>query len=307
MFSLNDPIVLWNNFFFEEIPNVNVALLRIFWGLIYLMSALVMYKDYELYFSERGVYHSYYWRASGAYKTFNIFKYIGTSDSYIKLVFFTFCVSSMMMIVGLFSTFSIFMCYFLWTSLNHRCLYIFHSGDGLLRLIGFLLIFSNAGEAVSLDNYYAEKEQLSGMGSGWAQKLMMIQFSLVYIKSVINKLNYGWSFWYGGVALHYVLRNRAMIRNDLPRCLKKGPIILFASWLTVLSQIFVGVGLWFKETVCYAFFSAVVMHVCFGVILNLGFFSHTVISCLILFVDPDSLQQFLEACVSYLQSFKIVG
>lgn len=301
MLSFYDIVCLWDRFFFADAPVINVAVFRVCLGLLYLFNVMRLYRDRDFYFSDSGIYHSHYWKNSNSSKTLNIFNFIGTSKSYVQLFFILFFIFSLSMTVGFCSRFSMFACYVFWTSLNHRNLYIFHSGDALMRLVGFLLVFSHAGEALSVDNYIQGKSQYMIEASPWVQRLMMIQISMVYVKSVINKLNYGWNFWFSGVAIFYVLRNTAMMRVKVPKFLMGGPIVILAAWLTLFSQVLIGVGLWFRETVCPAFFAGILMHLCFGAILNLGFFSHIMISCLILFVDPYYLQGMFEQVVLTLE------
>ena len=164
-----------------------------------------------------------------------------------------------------------------------------------MRLIGFLLIFSHAGEAISLDNYLTNKNQYLIETSPWAQRLMMIQVSIVYIKSVINKLYYGWNFWYSGKSVFYVLQNRAMLNFNVPRLFKYEALCLIVSWFVLINQVLIGVGLWFKETVWYSISMGLCMHLVLGVFLSLGFFSQIMISSMVLFVDPRDIQWLLES------------
>lgn len=295
MISIYDLIEIWNNFFFCEIPSINVGAFRILMGLLYFASACFLMSNWETLYSSRGVFHRDFWAATNSYKSFSLFRFVPGTDSFVKLVLYMFLLSSFCMAVGFFAELSVCVSFFLWISLVHRNIYIFHSGDALMRLMGFLLMFASSGNSLSVDNILSGESLYLNTMIAWPQRLMMIQLSLVYLKSVYNKMLYGTGFWAYGLGVYYAVRNSVMVRNEMPGFLKNGVGVLLCSWITVVGQIVIGLGLWFRETRDYSVLCSLLLHFSFGFFLNLGLFSHIMISCLVLFIDPDLLQ---NACGS---------
>lgn len=294
MISIYDLVEMWNSFFFCEVPAVNVGAFRILMGLLYFTSACFLIRDWETLYSSRGVFHRDFWAATNSYKSFSLFRFLPGSDSFVKLVLYMFLLSSFCMVVGFFAELSVCVSFFLWISVVHRNIYIFHSGDALMRLMGFLLIFASSGNSLSIDNVLAGESLYLKNMIAWPHRLMMIQFSLVYLKSVYNKMIYGAGFWGYGLGVYYAVRNVVMVRNEMPGFLRNGIGVLMCSWITILCQPVIGFGLWIKEVKDYSIFCALMLHVSFGFFLSLGLFSHVMISCLVLFIDPDLLQRLCE-------------
>lgn len=303
MISIYDLVEMWNSFFFCEIPAINVGAFRILIGLFYFITVCFLINDWETLYSSRGVFHRDFWAATNGYKSFSLFRFLPGSDSFVKLVLYMFLLSSFCMTIGLFAEFSVCVSFFLWISVVNRNIYIFHSGDALMRLMGFLLMFASSGNSLSVDNVLAGESLYLNSMIAWPQRLMMIQLSLVYLKSVYNKMLYGSGFWAYGLGVYYAVRNRVMVRNELPGFLKNGVGVLMCSWITIVSQVVIGLGLWIKEVKNYSLLCAVLLHVSFALFLRLGLFSHAMISCLVLFVDPDLLQRVCETLVGLIGKF----
>ena len=294
MISIYDLVEMWNGFFFSEIPAINVGAFRVLMGLLYFTTCCFLIRDWEALYSSRGVFHRDFWAATNSYKSFSLFRFLPGSDSFVKLVLYMFLLSSFCMMIGFFAELSVCVSFFLWISLVHRNIYIFHSGDALMRLMGFLLMFASSGNSLSVDNILGGESFYLNSMVAWPQRLMMIQLSLVYLKSVYNKMLYGSGFWAYGLGVYYAVRNRVMVRYEMPGFLKNGVGVLMCSWITIVSQPVIGLGLWFRETKDYSIACALLLHGFFNLFLSLGLFSHVMISCLVLFVDPELLQRMCE-------------
>ena len=129
-------------------------------------------------------------------------------------------------------------------SLFHRNPAVFHGGDTLMRALTFLLIFSRAGQAFSVDHHL---EMLtvqvqtgalgkSNRGSPWCERLMQLQVCLVYLNASFWKLR--GELWRKGTAVYYTTQADSLSRLRLPECLQHAVLIRLATWSTMAAQQF---------------------------------------------------------------------
>ena len=67
---------------------------------------------------------------------------------------------------------------------------MFNSGDVLVRLLAFYLIFAPASAALSLERFVRNRKEFWTFPaeSSWAMSLIQIQFSIVYLIAVWTKV-----------------------------------------------------------------------------------------------------------------------
>ena len=91
-----------------------------------------------------------------------------------------------------------------------------NTGDGLIRVLAFYLMFSPAGEALSVDRWRTDRERFWEFPerAPWALRLMQIQLSVVYLSTVWEKLQ--GETWRNGTAVSYALRALEVQRIPSP-------------------------------------------------------------------------------------------
>ncbi len=103
-------------------------------------------------------------------------------------------------------------CFVTLVSLHHRNRAICQGGDTLMRLMAFLLLFSPAGDGWSVDAWYGGEWE--SVGDPWSMRLMQVQVSILYIKSVYWKLT--GSRWREGTAAWFPPNCTQFRRFKLP-------------------------------------------------------------------------------------------
>jgi len=293
MIPLQNLIHTWNSFFFDPEPASTMGLFRILFGLIVFIDSIRLLKEAKYCFGINGCYPFDYWIISNhSLKRLSLFKWLPKSDKSVYFVIYLLILSSLFLIIGCYTTVSAVIVWICLTSLAHRNVYIMHSGDTLMRLLSFLLMFSSSGYGLSVDNYLNDRYQLS-MISPWAHRLMMVQMSVVYLWSLKYKLLS--KDWINGSAVYYALSYRSLSRGLFSSKYLKSMCtgIQLSSWITLFVEFFVGVGVWIRELNIYAIILGILFHLWLDINIRLGTFSWIMIVGLLLFVDPVALSEWL--------------
>jgi len=175
-------------------------------------------------------------------------------------------------------------------SIHHRNTFILSSGDTLLRLFSFLAMFSSAGDALSMDALISGQRDFL-MVDPWPLRLMQLQVSIVYLRTVFWKLR--GSLWWNGTAAWYPVWVETYLRNRPPRWLLTLPLIRLATWGTLVVESSLGLLIWIRELRLPLIATGLVMHLVFEVVLNLQFFGWVMIVGLLLFLPPALVEDLL--------------
>jgi hypothetical protein len=285
MLSLNEILSLWNYIFFNPQYATVLGLFRILIGLLCIAKTFVLWKHASDYLGPEGWYNYKSWksRTSGDLY-FSFFNCLPPSMNSVYLILSAFLFSSICLCIGYHTEISAIFTYLFWVSINHRNVHIFNSGDSLLRIILFLLIFSGSGNGLSLDNHILGKSQFYTMVNPWVWRLMQITLINVYFQSVYEKINNG-SDWRTGVAFYYALSNESYARFRITKYINKYTSLIF-SWGTLAVELFSSLGLLFKETNGICIVILLILHSIFEIMLKIGMFGFLMMFCVLLFLDP---------------------
>jgi hypothetical protein len=208
----------WNEFFFAPISPTSIGLFRILYGTLVILDLILMYTDWLTWFGMRGILSVGTMHQMEPGTRINLFTLIPRSDSWVEAFFWISLASAILLTIGLFtrvSSLAVFLCL---TSIQERNLYIINSGDQLIRVIGFFLIFAPAEVALSFDRLIRLWKGADTFDirprSPWAQRMIQFEAALVYLATFLTKLQ-GTS-WVNGTALYYVFHVDQFHRFPLP-------------------------------------------------------------------------------------------
>jgi hypothetical protein len=287
MYGLNDLWGLWYSIFFHPQYSTVLSLCRMLFALICVAKAISLWKYADQYLGPDGLYGYDEWKKSNEYKSyFSFFHCVSNSIQSVYGILCGLLVSSLFLFVGFYTELSAIFTYLFWISITHRNVYIFNSGDSLLRIMLFLLIFSGSGYGLSIDNYLYERNQFYTTVNPWVWRLMQFCIINVYLQSVYVKINDG-KDWRDGTALYYCLNNKSFDRFMLGLGTKITRNIAFVgSWSTLLIEVICPIGLCFKETNAASLFLLFGLHIGSEILLSIGMFGILMMVCLCLFIDP---------------------
>ena len=173
-------------------------------------------------------------------------------------------------------------------SFEHRAPSIWNSGDGLLRIVCFFLMFAPAGQSLSVDRWRRERERFWEFPARppWALRLIQIQVSLVYLSAVWFKLH--GPDWLHGTAVSYSMRLQDFQRFVFPSALSHSVLVsTVATYLTIATEVMIGVLVWNRAARPLVLMLGVILHVSIGFNLELGFFSEVMLACYLAFLSPE--------------------
>jgi Vitamin K-dependent gamma-carboxylase len=281
----------WNQFFFVEQSPLPIALFRIFFGVMVMATLVQLRPDWLNWYGVHSWVTNSTARALEPGVRLNLFAILPQDDRWINASFWVAIGSAFLLTVGLFSRFNSVLVFVCLASIQQRNLYITHGGDTFLRLAGFFLMFSPAGAALSLDHlirrWRGKESSDIRPRSPWAQRMIQIQFTLVYLVTFLVKIK--GEPWLHGTALFYIYHLDELRRFPVPNWLLWPAVLRFETWLALGLEFCLGVLIWVRRLRYPILGLGVGMHLWLDYSLNIPLFQWDILSAYVLFVDPDDI------------------
>jgi uncharacterized membrane protein YphA (DoxX/SURF4 family) len=291
MFSLREIAQHWNHFFFSPEPVYTAAFFRIIFGFILLFDAFYVLSNAREYLGPQGLlnYRRFYERYHK--RAFSLFLYLPPTMRSVYLVLGLHIVFVVLLIVGLFTQVVAVLTFFTLCSIVKRNASLCNGGDNLARILCFFLIFTSSGGVWSLDQHFFFNSPTSGgqhlYHSPWALRLMQLQVSVVYIRTVYWKLK--GDTYRNGTALYYIMGNYAYRRFLIPALFIKKPLVQIFTWGALLTEFSLGAGLWINEIRYPLIVTGYLFHLVIEYMLNVHLFGWYMMAALLVFIDPFDL------------------
>ncbi len=295
--SLSSVSRLWNQFFFAEQSPLPIALFRIIYGILVILTLALLRPDWLNWY---GVHA---WLSlPTALKLepghrLNLFSIIPQSDAWIEALFWVALASAVLLTLGLFTRINSVLVFICLTSIQQRNLYITHGGDTFLRLAGFFLIFAPAGAALSLDRVIrirrGKEPRTIQPRSPWAQRMIQMQLSFMYLVAFMVKIK--GASWLQGTALFYVYHLDEFRRFPIPARFFHPIVLKLGSWSALALEFSLGVLIWVKELRYYLLALGLLFHLWLEYSLNIPLFQWDILSAYVLFIDADDLSRLWNA------------
>ncbi|EUA52418.1 vitamin K-dependent gamma-carboxylase family protein [Mycobacterium xenopi 4042] len=148
------------------------------------------------------------------------------------------------MTIGWHSRLAALVVFVLIVSFEHRNPWVWNSGDIVVRLEALFLALSPCGAALSLDQKRAGATFWSAQQRPqWPVRLMQLQLSLIYLASVLSKIN--GSAWPQGTAVSYALRLQDMLLVRAPDWLTNSALLMnIATWGSLGVELSLAILVW---------------------------------------------------------------
>jgi hypothetical protein len=299
---LKDIVEGWNRFFFEPISPLPMALFRAATGLLALINQALLFPDVMAWFSERGTLRFETARHVSGGMGFNLFRWLPHSDAMVWGIYWLSCIFAILLMIGLFSRASALCLFALLVTLHHRNPVVLNSGDTLLRISTFYLIFSQAGTAFSIDRLIAlARGKASGppkWSAPWAMRLIQVQLSFVYFYAFVWKIM--GQMWLQGTAVYYTARLPEFWRFPVPYVFEHMWTIKLWSWSTLVIEFSLGTLVWIKELRYWVLLGGILLHCGIDYSMNIPLFGFIIVSMYLTFVEPEDLDRFFGRARSLL-------
>jgi hypothetical protein len=292
MISLADLATAWNAFFHAPEPPLTIALFRILFGLVTITSALLYLPHAPLWLGPAGALSHERWEATYGGVLFSLFRWLPPGRGSIRAIFALHLLAATCLTLGLGTPVSAAIVFVTLTSIHHRHPEVTHGGDSLMRMMSFLLIFSPAGDAWSLDAVLAGASAPPA-SSPWVLRLLQLQISFVYFQSFVAKLE--GETWRKGTAVYWVATVSDYRRRPVPAAMRTLWWSRLATWATLALEFALGPLVWIREFRYPLVAAAAIFHVVLEVLMNLQLFGAIMLTGLTTFISPYDLERLVAA------------
>lgn len=287
--KLRDVGVAWDRFLFSPVSSLNIAVLRILWGLVTLASIFMMLPERHLWFAADGILGN---SNPPNPAQLNLMSYFVSSHAALDAWFVALISAIVCVTIGLYGRISVAICWVMITSMAHTNSLVIHSGDNLIRLMAFFLILSPASACLSLDARRQGRAWLeTDMSAPWAQRIIQIQLCIVYATTAWWKLK-GMT-WNDGSAVGIVLNLLEFKHLPLPDFVRSAAASPALTGFAVTFELLFPILVWFKDTRKLALFAGLLLHIGMEWSLNIQLFQPTILSMYVLFLSPETLKRAL--------------
>lgn len=292
-----------HDFFFKPQPAHSVALLRIVFGTILCINWLGIWKNLDFFWGVEGLLSMETSIELGHPYRFNIFELLPNDPRVAPLVALLHLVGVVGMTLGLFTRTSIAIAFFTLLSFHNRNTFILNSADIVVRNILFLLFFTPCGDLFSLDRLWRRwigvENGMPEEKSPWALRLLQLQFSIIYVATVLFKMKGTW--WADGTAVYIATRLDEFLRVPL-EILNSMALIKFMTWSTLLIEFALGTLVWFKELRYWVLLAGVGLHLGIEVTMHIPLFEWVMIGAMLCMVPSRDIELLIARVRAYRQN-----
>ena len=292
----------WQAFFHAPEPASPAGVFRLLFGLVMVANTLLLFGDARRLLGPAGMLGGEHYRQTYGRSRFTLYALLPQTDAAVYAVLGVQLVAAVCLAAGLWTRLSAAVTFLTLVSYSNRNPAMTYGGDTVARLLAFLLIFSQAGKAVSVDALLAgaagPQPAGEGLYSPWCLRLMQVQVAIVYLRTTYWKLR--GKTWRDGTAAYYPTQLVYYRRFVLPRWALNPVAIRVATWGTLVVEAALGTLVWvpgFRYTVLVA---GAAFHLLLEFLLNLQLFGFVMLASLTLFIDPDDAQRWLASLNGWL-------
>lgn len=279
-------------FFFEPQSASTLALFRIGFGGVVLVStlgkipirhlfyggeALVTERTMDRFFPEPGWLY---------------FRWMPEGDPALLLFFVGLSLASLMLILGVWSRVSSVLVFLGLMVISNRNFLVENSGDDLMRINAFFLMFAPSGAAWSWDAYRRGNWGKRVLVEPWVLRMIQLQLSYLYLNTAWLKLP-GFA-WRDGTALYYALEYIELRRFDFSWLFRNLWVIQLSTYLVMVAEFAAGSLIWMKRFRYPVLLTAMALHAGINLALQFPVFQYVMMASLLAFIVPEDLDRFIE-------------
>ncbi|MBX9771830.1 MAG: HTTM domain-containing protein [Candidatus Obscuribacterales bacterium] len=287
---------LWNDVWFVPKSPLPMAVYRILFGLLVIWDLVLLWPNLETYFGPNGLVT---WTTASQYLqpyAFTALQFLPETNQWLSGFVVVVMVAAISLTLGFFTRLSACIVLLGLISLGNRNPLIWNSGDTLLRLGAYYLIFSNAGKALALDGLIhkliRKRRDDAQEWSPWAQRLLQFQVVLIYFCAFWSKA--AGEFWLNGTAVYFVLHFQEFTRVPISLISDNLWLCKLLTWYALVAEASMFTLIWFRKLRYFVLASIALMHLGIELTMNIPIFEWLMIASLVVFVYPEDLQKVLN-------------
>jgi vitamin K-dependent gamma-carboxylase-like protein len=295
----------WNRFWFDPVSTASLAVFRIVFGLLTFAWAISLLPEVSAFYTKDGILprqQHFGGPLRGAWGLLGIFP----SKGFLIVLVVALIVASICLTLGLFSQLAAVVVFLALMSFQRRNPFVVNSGDVLMRVLAFYLIFAPTSAALSLGRWLKNRKDFWTFParSGWPIRLLQIQFSVVYLFAVWSKVR--GTTWNDGTAVSYSLRIVDLERFPLPSLITHSALISnVLTYGTLVIELALAILVWNRTLRPWVLLAGLSLHLGIEYSIRVGFYGLTIMSLYLIWVPPERMEAFLLALRSRLSRSRI--
>jgi hypothetical protein len=290
-------------FFFRKEPVEGIALFRVLFSCVLLLNAILIWPNLMDFYGPLGMMEPV---SPVRLNTLNLFYFMPLTPDTVRGVFLLYALTSLSLLLGLFTRLSAFLCYLALMSLHQTNHLILHSGDTAMRIILFFVALSRAGEAFSLDRWLLLRKGKAPLRprlrSPWAQRMIQIQVAFLYFSTTFLKVD-GES-WANGNAVYFTSRLWDFERFPVPFLFEQLWTMKLMTWFSLFVEGALGTLIWFRPLRVPLVVLGILFHLLIEFTMNIPVFEWIMMCLLVSMLEPREARAFCAKVGARLANWK---
>jgi hypothetical protein len=284
-------VAAWNRFWFQPIESSTVALFRVAFGLLALGYTLSLAPVLFAFYSDDGILP-----AQPSYSGTLAWGMLGffPSDAAVILFYFLLLVGTIALLVGFRARLAALVVFACLISFGRRDPWVLNSGDLLVQVLAFYMLFMPSGASLSVDRWLAQSGRFWEFPARaiWPLRLVQVQVSILYIAAVWAKVR--GVTWNDGTAVSYAFRIDDIARFPVPGFVTDSLVLAnLLTYGTLAVELSIGMLVWNRVLRPWVLLLGVGLHLGIDYAVRVGFFSYAVLVAYVAFVPPDSARSLI--------------
>lgn len=275
----------------EPIDPRPLGLFRLWFGFLTLVNLFLLWPDMEMWFGNHGVIPPELHQQLTSIFRIQIFALTGYNDKAILVMKILGLAGGLGLVLGLFPRTAAFCMWLVASSYAWRNSAILHSGDSLVRIGSFFLIFARSDAAFSLRSYlraHRDKNVLVSVSNvipAWPQRILQVQLCIVYLSAALWKLK--GEAWRQGTAVGTVLQLGEFERFPIPDFMLTSTGSMIGTYFTLGFELLFPFMVWIPLCRVPFLVMGILLHAGLEWSLNIQMFQWVITSFYILFIRVD--------------------
>jgi hypothetical protein len=285
----------WNTFWFRPEPTSTIAVVRIVFGFVAILWTLSQLPTLLTFYGPTGVLPAAPPLGPGAWTLLAV----STSAPVVIGLWVVTLLGAVGVMIGFRTRLAAILVFVGVLSFERRDPYILNAGDLLLRTLAFYLVFSPAGEALSLDRWRRARERFweFPLRAPWTLRLMQIQLSVIYFATLWGKLQ--GERWRDGTAVSYALRIDDIHRFATPGFLTDSVVLSeILTFGTLLLELALAILVWNRTLRPWVLALGVSLHVSIAFSIMVGFFTMLMLTLYLAFIPPETARRLILSALA---------
>ena len=283
----------WNHFWFRPIEASTFALFRVAFALLALAYTLSLAPALFAFYSDDGILPAQpHYSSSLAWGLLGVFP----SDAAVLLFYFLLLVGTIALLFGFQTRIAALVVFVCLVSFGRRNPWVLNSGDLLVQVLAFYVLFMPAGAALSIDRWLKEPRRFWEFPARaiWPLRLVQVQVSILYLAAVWAKVR--GVTWNDGTAVSYAFRIEDLQRFPVPGFVTDSLVLAnLMTYGTLAIELSIGVLVWNRVLRPWVLLLGVALHLGIDYAVRVGFFSLAVLVAYVAFIPPDTARSLILA------------